>query len=582
MNVVRLHSDVLRRRVTSRIPTEHGEFQLYLYTNGSDLKEHVALVCGEVSGKSHVLVRVHSECFTGEVIGSSRCDCREQLHLAMQQIAEEGCGALVYLRQEGRGIGLIDKLRAYNLQDQGYDTVDANLLLGHQPDERDYTIAALILDDLQVRSIRLLTNNPLKITSLRTLGIRVERQIPIHPTVNASNVRYLLTKARRMHHLLSISDIAALQDELAAVTSWKGEVIPNPWNNDRPSYHARAHRTSLYFTGTRAISIQEEGLSHVEASDVQVETLLSAISSGTESLIYRGEFPQDMPIDESIADLPGIFAYPLKYGYATVGQVIATGSDVDVEWEGRIVMAFHPHESHFNVPPDTLIPVPDDIPVEDALFLPNMETAINFVMDGSPLVGEHVVVFGQGIVGLLTASVLAHFPIAKLITLDRHERRRDASYELGTTATLDPQDEDLQELLREHLPNGADLTYELSGSPIALDQALEATGYTGRIVVGSWYGNKRASLNLGGRFHRSRIRLISSQVSSIAPRFAGRWTKARRFETAWDMIRQIRPSRFITHRFPIEDAAHAYQLLDQKPEEAIQVLFTYQAQRGID
>ncbi|MGZ4903772.1 MAG: GTP cyclohydrolase II [Halobacteriota archaeon] len=575
MNVERSRVGALRRRVTSRIPTEHGDFQLYLYTNGGDLKEHIALVCGDVSGKSHVLVRVHSECFTGEVIGSSRCDCREQLHLALQQIAEEGCGALVYLRQEGRGIGLIDKLRAYNLQDQGYDTVDANLLLGHQPDERDYTIAALILEDLQVRSIRLLTNNPLKIASLRTLGIRVERQIPVHPTVNASNAQYLLTKARRMHHLLSVSDIVALHDELATVAAWQGDVLPSLRDDDQALREARAHRTSLYFTGARAISIQDEELPSVAADHVLVQTLLSAVSPGTETLIYRGEFPEDIPIDENIADLSGAFAYPLKYGYATVGQVIATGSDVDAEWEGRIVMAFHPHESHFNAPPDTLIPVPDDVPVEDALFLPNMETAINFVMDGSPLVGEHVAVFGQGIVGLLTASVLAHFPIASLVTLDRHERRRYASHELGTTVSLDPEEGDLQEMLRAHLPNGADLTYELSGSPIALDQALEATGYTGRIVVGSWYGNKRASLNLGGRFHRSRIRLISSQVSSIAPRFAGRWTKARRFETAWDMIRQIRPSRFITHRFPIKEAAHAYELLDQKPGETIQVLFTY-------
>ncbi len=570
-------SDVgaLRRRVTSRIPTEYGDFQLYLYTNGSDVKEHVALVRGDLSDKSHVLVRVHSECFTGEVIGSSRCDCREQLHLALQQIAEEGYGAVIYLRQEGRGIGLIDKLRAYNLQDQGYDTVDANLLLGHQPDERDYTIAALILDDLQVRSIRLLTNNPLKIASLRDLGIRVEEQIPVHPTVNASNVQYLLTKARRMHHLLSISDIVALHDELTTVTAWRGEVLPHLWDDDRALGESRAHRTSLYFTGTRAVSIKEEELPSAGDEDVLVQTLLSAISPGTESLIYRGEFPDDMPIDESIADLSGTFAYPLKYGYATVGQVVTVGSDVDAEWEGCVVMAFHPHESHFTASPDTLIPVPDDVPVEDALFLSNMETAINFAMDGSPVVGEHVTVFGQGIVGLLTASVLAHFPVASLITLDRHAQRRHASYEVGATASLDPEQENLQELLREHLPNGADLTYELSGSPSALDQALEATGYAGRVVVGSWYGSKLASLNLGGRFHRSRIRLISSQVSSIAPRFTGRWTKARRFETAWDMIRQIRPSRFITHRFPIQEAARAYELLDQKPGEAIQVLFTY-------
>ena len=176
MTVAKPFVCALKRSVTSRIPTDIGEFQLCLYTSNNDEKEHIALIMGKVKGKSNILVRIHSECFTGEVLGSCRCDCKEQLHLAMQKIAEEGCGVLIYLRQEGRGIGLSDKLRAYNLQDQGYDTVDANLLLGHQADERDYTIAALILEDLQVRSVRLLTNNPLKIKSIRELGIIVERQ----------------------------------------------------------------------------------------------------------------------------------------------------------------------------------------------------------------------------------------------------------------------------------------------------------------------------------------------------------------------------------------------------------------------
>jgi GTP cyclohydrolase II len=192
------------RMVAARVPTEFGEFDLYLYTNNQDEKEHLALVKGDVSGQSDITVRIHSECFTGDVMGSRRCDCGEQLHRAMSIINEVGRGVVVYLRQEGRGIGLLEKLRAYNLQDEGYDTVEANLLLGHQPDERDYTVAARILEDLNVRSILLLTNNPTKIEALKDLGIHITARVPMHTPIHADNVAYMKTKARRMHHLLDI------------------------------------------------------------------------------------------------------------------------------------------------------------------------------------------------------------------------------------------------------------------------------------------------------------------------------------------------------------------------------------------
>ncbi|MEZ4830587.1 MAG: GTP cyclohydrolase II [Caldilineaceae bacterium] len=152
---------------SARIPTAEGDFSLRYYRNNLDDKEHLAVVYGDVTGGENVLVRVHSECFTGDVLGSRRCDCGPQLHSAMRAIAENGRGVIIYLRQEGRGIGLEQKLRAYNLQDEGYDTVDANLLLGHQADERNYLPAAHIIADLDLRSIRLLTNNPAKIEGLR-------------------------------------------------------------------------------------------------------------------------------------------------------------------------------------------------------------------------------------------------------------------------------------------------------------------------------------------------------------------------------------------------------------------------------
>ena len=191
------------RRAQARIPTEWGEFQLFLYEDDREHKEHLALVQGEVAGARNVLVRVHSECFTGDVLGSLRCDCGEQFTLAMRMIAEAGAGVLLYLRQEGRGIGLVKKMEAYNLQDQGMDTVDANLALGHQADERDYDIAALILEDLGLCTIRLLTNNPHKIESLENLGIEITERLPLISRVTPENCEYLLTKARRMNHLLT-------------------------------------------------------------------------------------------------------------------------------------------------------------------------------------------------------------------------------------------------------------------------------------------------------------------------------------------------------------------------------------------
>jgi len=195
----------IERKVNARIPTTAGEFQLYLYTSDQDDKEQLALVLGDVKGKTNVLVRVHSECFTGDVLGSLRCDCGEQLNRAIQMIAHKGEGVLIYLRQEGRGIGLLDKLRAYNLQDQGYDTVEANLALGHQADEREYSLAARILDDLEVASVELLTNNPLKIKHLKGLGVPVAKRVPLEATVTADNAIYLVTKVQRMNHLLHLA-----------------------------------------------------------------------------------------------------------------------------------------------------------------------------------------------------------------------------------------------------------------------------------------------------------------------------------------------------------------------------------------
>ena len=327
-------------------------------------------------------------------------------------------------------------------------------------------------------------------------------------------------------------------------------------------------RKALYFTAPRRVELREETLPAPGAEDVVVETLCSAISAGTEMLVYRGQFPH---LVDSHDSLSSDLNYPLAYGYACAGIIREIGKLADKSLIGKLVFGFKPHASAFVCHPSSLIIAPASLPAEACSFLPGMETAVNLIHDAAPILGERALVLGQGVVGLLVASLLKEYPLDLLVTSDCYKLRRNASREVGVRESFDPQDKSQT----DYTQNKFDITFELTGSPSALDEAITLTTFSGRVVIGSWYGEKRAPIDLGGAFHRSRIKLISSQVSTIAPELSGRWDKARRFGVAWEALKRIQPQKWITHRFPIEEAEKAYHLLDENPQETIQVIFDY-------
>ena len=301
----------IERAVSVRIPTPDAEFNLLYYKNSRDRKENVALVTGDVAGQRDVLVRVHSECFTGDVIGSLRCDCGEQLDLAIQTISREGRGAILYLRQEGRGIGLWDKLRTYNLQDMGYDTVDANIQLGHEADGRDYEIAALMLQDLDIRSVRLLTNNPSKIDGLRRFGVEVAAREPLQPQITSENRQYLETKATRMGHLLDLGNAPIVEPPRHNGAALLSNLSPPRRNGNGRSFVTLTYAQSLDGSITR-VPGKPMGLSGPESTAMthRLRATHDAILVGIDTVIAdnprltvrlsEGPDPQPVILDSTL------------------------------------------------------------------------------------------------------------------------------------------------------------------------------------------------------------------------------------------------------------------------------------------
>lgn len=316
---------------------------------------------------------------------------------------------------------------------------------------------------------------------------------------------------------------------------------------------------AVYFTAPRRIEIRDIALERPEGS-IGVRSVLQGISAGTELLFYRGEFPDGLE-----GDLPGLSSrleYPLKYGYSNVGM----------DEEGNRFFGFAPHQTCWYAQPKELIKLDDDMADEDAIFIPNLETAIGIVQDLEPTYGDYIGLSGLGVVGILTAKVLARLHPGLLVLMDVKESRRRIAEELGAQF-INPQRENLTDRIQELTGGrGLDRAVNVSASSQALQVLIESMNVEGLIIEASWYGTRNVTLNLGQAFHRRRLTIKSSQVSTVGGQRGLGWDKRRRMDLVLKTLREIKPGNLITDRLPFTRAAEAYELLEQGREHTIQVV----------
>jgi 2-desacetyl-2-hydroxyethyl bacteriochlorophyllide A dehydrogenase len=335
---------------------------------------------------------------------------------------------------------------------------------------------------------------------------------------------------------------------------------------------------ALWLSAPRTVEFRQEMVSPPGPDEIRVKTIASALSQGTEMLVYRGQVPSNLALD--LPSLAGSFAFPIKYGYAAVGRVIDIGPGVTSFRPGDHVFVHHPHQSAFVVPahpsqgPAPVL-LPSDLDPLLGLFIANLETAVNVLLDTPIRLGETALVFGQGTVGLLIAQLLRRAGAGQVIVVDPLERRRALALQLGADEAFAPEPELRQRISEMTVGRGADVAIESSGSGAALQAAIDNIALEGTVVVVSWYGSKPVSLVLGEHFHRGRLHLRSSQVGRINPELSARWDHSRRLALALDLLPGLQLAQLISHRIPFAQAATAYDLVDQRSEEVVQVILTY-------
>lgn len=325
-----------------------------------------------------------------------------------------------------------------------------------------------------------------------------------------------------------------------------------------------------YLTRPYGVELGDVHLPPIHEHDVRVQTEVSAISAGTELLFYRGQLEADVSVDTSFEGHGQPLSYPLLYGYNNVGRVVQTGGAVPASLLGRRVFAFKPHQQQYVASLSDVVPLPEGVTAEDSCTLANVETAVSMLMDGAPVIGERVAVVGQGVVGAWVAGLLSHTGLGEVAVVDRLASRLDRAKVMHSQAVR-------SYLLPESSPplGHFDLVYELTGNPEAFGLALSLLRREGRLVVGSWYGNKVATQALGTHAHRNRNTVLFSQVSQIDSKFAARFDHARRLGVAVSWLSRLPGAKLISHRVPFSDAAAAFALLDKNSDECMQVILTY-------
>ena len=329
---------------------------------------------------------------------------------------------------------------------------------------------------------------------------------------------------------------------------------------------------AIWMTGMRQITVRAEELPTLADDAVAVTALRSAISHGTEMLVYRGQVPADLVLD--LPTLAGSFAFPIKYGYALVGEVTACGAAVTSHQVGDRVFVLHPHQTHLQVPAAQAKRIPTGIAPTTAVLAANMETAINIVHDLRPALGDVVVVVGLGVVGLLVTWLLARQQLTSVIGVDPVALRRELAQQLGADVVCSPADAAAVVAVASQ-GRGADGVVEVSGNPVALAGAVAVAGFEAQVVVASWYGTKAVTLDLGSHFHRSRIRLRASQVGHLAPDLLPRWDYARRMDVVWRLLAQFPAQLLMSHHYHFNDAPQAYAVVDGGGADVVQVVLHY-------
>jgi 2-desacetyl-2-hydroxyethyl bacteriochlorophyllide A dehydrogenase len=338
-----------------------------------------------------------------------------------------------------------------------------------------------------------------------------------------------------------------------------------------PSPDGAFEARALWFTAPRTAELRPERVPPPGPGEVRVKTIASAISHGTEMLVYRGEVPTDLPLD--LPTLAGSYSLPIKYGYASVGLVLDAG--VEHLSPEDLVFVHHPHQEVFVVPADLPVRLPDGLDPTLGLFFANVETALNVVHDAPLRLGETALVFGQGVIGLLATQLLKLAGADRVLIVDPIEKRRTLALEVGADEAFEPGEDLRERILETTSGRGADLAIEVSSSGAALQAAVDAVAAEGTVVVASWYGTKPVVLSLGGHFHRGRVRLRSSQVGDMNPELGPRWDRARRTEVVLGLLPRLRLEELVSHRVPFEKAQWAYRLVDERPDEAIQVVLVH-------